>query len=388
MYWTHNRISFERDMSRAAIHALEACRSQSLQLRAAFQVAQDHPPPMETHYANGFSNYMWAIQQAPSALSNTGGGSRQHPTRQEQQSEHKSKQHPTRQGHESDHKLPTEVKTEQESEHKLPTEVKTEPNETVRNHHGTKRTPSVCSSSQSGRGNHKKQKHKRPQVPRRFVLDPPKTYVDGKSATMTEDIGPSDLLDLDSSQYHRRRHRKGHHHHRRSRKHNRHGGSGGSGSGSSDAGSSSSSSGGLSHQSWDFDDFSDKDGIWKPPKGHPAWHRVKSHTRKIKTVKRPKRVTLLKWDGNPITFPDKMSEVRNALTDVGLGYLVDKTFLKYWTTYGNKNHPSWSTDLWHSNVHSSDIQYPNKVLCSATFPPADAPQLDDIATPTPYSFGS
>jgi hypothetical protein len=31
-----------------------------------------------------------------------------------------------------------------------------------------------------------------------------------------------------------------------------------------------------------------------------------------------------------------MSEVRNALTDVGLGYLV-KTFLKYWTTYGNKN---------------------------------------------------
>jgi hypothetical protein len=32
-----------------------------------------------------------------------------------------------------------------------------------------------------------------------------------------------------------------------------------------------------------------------------------------------------------------MSEVRNALTDVGLGYLVDKTFLKYWTTYGNKN---------------------------------------------------
>jgi hypothetical protein len=91
------------------------------------------------------------------------------------------------------------------------------------------------------------------------------------------------------------------------------------------------------HQSWDFDDFFDKDGIWKPPKGHPAWHRVKSHTRKIQTVKHPKRVTLSKWDGNPITFPDKMSEVRNALTDVGLGYLVDKTFLKYWTTYGNKN---------------------------------------------------
>jgi hypothetical protein len=59
--------------------------------------------------------------------------------------------------------------------------------------------------------------------------------------------------------------------------------------------------------------------------------------RKIQSVKRPKRVTLTKWDGNPITFPDKMSEVRNALTDVGLGYLVDKTFLKYWTTYGNKN---------------------------------------------------
>jgi hypothetical protein len=54
-------------------------------------------------------------------------------------------------------------------------------------------------------------------------------------------------------------------------------------------------------------------------------------------VKRPKRVPLTKWDGNPITFPDKMSEVRNALTDVGLGYLVDKTFLKYWTTHGNKN---------------------------------------------------
>jgi hypothetical protein len=35
-------------------------------------------------------------------------------------------------------------------------------------------------------------------------------------------------------------------------------------------------------------------------------------------------------------FPDKMSEVCNVLTDVGLGYLVDKTFLKYWTTYGNK----------------------------------------------------
>jgi hypothetical protein len=46
---------------------------------------------------------------------------------------------------------------------------------------------------------------------------------------------------------------------------------------------------------------------------------------------------LAKWDGYPITFPDKMSEVSNALMDVRFGYLVGKTFLKYWTTYGNKN---------------------------------------------------
>jgi hypothetical protein len=105
--------------------------------------------------------------------------------------------------------------------------------------------------------------------------------------------------------------------------------------GSGDDGSTTSSSSSFSEHSWDSNDFFDKDGsIWKAPKGHPAaWHQIISHTQKIDTVKHPEQVPLTKWDGtNPITFPDKMSEVCNALTDVGLGYLVDKTFLKYWTT--------------------------------------------------------
>jgi hypothetical protein len=63
IHWTRNRTSYERDMSRAAAHASDAYLSQSLQLRAAYQVAQDQPSPMETHYANSFSNYMRAIQQ-------------------------------------------------------------------------------------------------------------------------------------------------------------------------------------------------------------------------------------------------------------------------------------------------------------------------------------
>jgi uncharacterized membrane protein YgcG len=361
MYWSHGRASYEREIGDAASHASKAYRSQSIKLHAAYQLAQNHSSPMEDHYTQGFSDHMKAIQQASSTLSNTGGNSTPHPTRQET---HPKRQEPHPSSNSTPHPTRQETHPTRQEPHPIPqisattfrTEVKTEDAATVRDHpqfqrdveltmditdrhhHGTKRTPSIQSSSQSGRGKHKKHKHKRPQVPSRFVPDPPKTYVDGKLATMTEDIGPSDLSDSDSSNSRRHRHRKARHHHRRSRqKHGRHGGSGGSGSGSSGGGSSSSSSSSLSRQSWDFDDFFDKDGIWKPPKGHPAWHRVKSHTRKIKTVKRPKRVTLSKWDGNPITCSDKMFEVRNALTDVGLGYLVDKTFLKYWTTYGNKN---------------------------------------------------
>jgi hypothetical protein len=271
---------------------------------------------METHYTNGFLNYMWSIQQAPPALSNTGGDNELHQKQQEQTPEHTS---------------PAKLKTD-------PDELRYNPivqyDDKVSNHHGTKCTPSIRLSSQSGRGKHKK--HKRPQIPSQFVPDLPKTYVDGKLATLTEDLGPLDLSDSDSGKY--KHYHKGRHHRRCSRrKHGRHGGSGGSGSGSSDAGSSSSSPSSLSDHSWDFNDFFDKDGIWKAPKGHPAGHHIKSYTRKIQTVKHPKRVTLTKWDGNLITFPDKMSEVRTPLTDVGLGYLVAKTFLKYWTTYGNKN---------------------------------------------------
>jgi hypothetical protein len=78
----------------------------SLQLRSAYQVSKDQPSPVETHYANGFSNYMRAIQQAPSCSSNKGGDSESHLKQQEQA-----------------------------LENTLPTEVKTESAETVCNHH-------------------------------------------------------------------------------------------------------------------------------------------------------------------------------------------------------------------------------------------------------------
>jgi hypothetical protein len=330
-------------MARAAAHASDAYRSQSLQLHAAYQVSQDQPSPVETHYANGFSNYMRALQQVSSNLSTKGGDAGTHPENKAQAMEGTSPSPASdlkRQEQVPVAATPPKVKAELVEticDHKELQSPNLKPDTTAQDHHGTKQTPSIRSSSQSGRGKHKKQKHKRPQVPRRFVPEPPKTYLDGKLITPTNNFGPSDLSDSGSSTHRRRR--KSRPHRRRShRKHGHRGGSGSSGSGSSDVGSSSSSSSSLSNQSWDYDDFFDKDaGIWKPPKDHPAWRNVKSHTRKIQSVKRPKRVTLTKWDGNPITFPDKISEVRNTLTDVGLGYLVDKTFLKYWTTYGNKN---------------------------------------------------
>jgi hypothetical protein len=96
MYWTRNRTAYEHDMARAAAHASDTYRSQSLQLRTAYQVSQEQPFPVETHYANGFSNYMRALQQVSSNSSinssgeqSTGNGrcitiTRVDPKRQEQ----------------------------------------------------------------------------------------------------------------------------------------------------------------------------------------------------------------------------------------------------------------------------------------------------------------
>jgi hypothetical protein len=87
MYWTRNRTAYERDMARAAAHASDAYRSQSLQLCAAYQVSQNQPSPMETHYANGFYNYMRAFQQVPSNTSKKGGDAGTHPENKAQATE-------------------------------------------------------------------------------------------------------------------------------------------------------------------------------------------------------------------------------------------------------------------------------------------------------------
>jgi uncharacterized membrane protein YgcG len=269
MYWTRNRTAYEHDMARAAAHASDAYRSQSLQLHAAYQVSQDQPSPVETHNANGFSNYMRALEKVSSTSSTKGGDAGTHPKNAAQATEGTSPSHAQDQVPVA--ATPPKVKAELVQtvcDHKELHSPNQKPDTMAHDHHGTKRTPSIRSSSQSGRSKHKKQKHKRPQVPHRFVPEPPKTYVDGKLITPTNDFGPSDLSDSGSSTHHRR-HKSRPHRRRSHRKHGHHGGSGGSGSGSSDVGLSSSSSGSLLNQSWDYDDFFDKDGIWKPPKDHP-----------------------------------------------------------------------------------------------------------------------
>jgi hypothetical protein len=72
MYWACNQTAYECDIARAAAHASDAYRSQSLQLWSGYQASYNHLTPMETHYANGFSNHMGSIQQAPALLNTRG----------------------------------------------------------------------------------------------------------------------------------------------------------------------------------------------------------------------------------------------------------------------------------------------------------------------------
>jgi hypothetical protein len=142
---------------------------------------------METHYANGFSNYMRALQQVPSNPSKKGGDAGTHPKNKAQATEGTSPSPASdlkRQEQEQAPAAATPPKVKADlvdtvCDHKELPSPTLKPDTTAHDHHGTKRTPSIQSSSQSGRGKHKKQKHKRPQVPRRFVPEPPKTYVDG-----------------------------------------------------------------------------------------------------------------------------------------------------------------------------------------------------------------